>query len=105
MTNRCRQFVLTERPVGKVKESDLSYTEIDVPVPSANEVLIQNQYFSLDPSMKGHMEDRSDYRAPLQIGDVMAGRTVGTIIESNNKSFPVGGQVFGMLGMERLLNH
>ncbi len=99
MTETCRQFVLAARPAGKVKESDLAYREIDVPRPGLNEVLIQNQYFSLDPSMKGHMEDRSDYRAPLQVGDVMAGRTVGVVTESNNTNFPKGAQVFGMLGM------
>ena len=99
MNEKCRQFVLAARPNGKVKESDLQFREVEIPTAGDSEILVRNQYFSLDPSMKGHMEDQSDYRAPLQIGDVMAGRTVGEIVESNNPDYPVGGQVFGMLGM------
>ena len=95
-----RQFRLAARPVGKVKTSDLALSESDIPVPAENEVLVQNEYYSLDPSMKGHMEDRSDYRAPLGIGDVMAGRTVGTIVESNHPDYPAGSQVFGFFGMQ-----
>jgi NADPH-dependent curcumin reductase len=95
----CRQFTLAARPQGKVRVTDLALREIEIPSPEHGEILVRNEYFSLDPSMKGHMEDRSDYRAPLQIGDVMAGRTVGTIVESNNSDYPVGGQVFGFLGM------
>lgn len=94
----CRQFTLAARPTGKVQESDLAYREVDIPEPGTSEILVRNDYFSLDPSMKGHMEDRSDYRAPLQIGDVMAGRTVGKIVASKNPDYPVGGQVFGFLG-------
>lgn len=99
MNASCRQYILANRPVGKVKESDLSLIETVIPQAGPGEVLVKNQYFSLDPSMKGHMEDRSDYRAPLKIGDVMAGRTVGRVEQSNNPRYPVGAQVFGMLGM------
>lgn len=98
-TDICRQFTLAARPKGKVRESDLALREIAIPTIKTGEVLVRNEYFSLDPSMKGHMEDRSDYRAPLQIGDVMAGRTIGTIVESSHKDYPHGGQIFGFLGM------
>jgi NADPH-dependent curcumin reductase len=97
--NKCRQFTLASRPQGKVRITDLALREIEIPSPKKGEILVRNEYFSLDPSMKGHMEDRSDYRAPLQIGDVMAGRAVGTIVESNHPKYPTGGQVFGFLGM------
>ncbi|MFT7306723.1 MAG: NADPH-dependent curcumin reductase CurA [Candidatus Azotimanducaceae bacterium] len=95
----CRQFTLAARPKGKVREQDLALQEVETPSPIDGEFLVRNEYFSLDPSMKGHMEDRSDYRAPLQLGSVMAGRTVGTIVESNHPDYPTGGQVFGFLGM------
>lgn len=97
--NICRQFTLAARPHAKVRVNDLSLREIETPSPKKGEILVRNEYFSLDPSMKGHMEDRSDYRTPLEIGDVMAGRTVGTIVESHNPDYPTGGQVFGFLGM------
>lgn len=95
---KCRQFTLASRPAGKVRETDLAMREIDTPSPAEGEFLVQNEFFSLDPSMKGHMEDRSDYRAPLRLGDIMAGRTVGTIVASEHPDYPVGGQVFGFLG-------
>ena len=96
---RCRQFTLAARPQGKVRATDLSLREVDIPSPSEGEFMVKNEYFSLDSSMKGQMEDRNDYRAPLQIGEVMASRTVGTIVESHRPDFPAGGQVFGFLGM------
>jgi len=94
----CRQFTLAARPAGKVKESDLAIREVEIPEPEDGEILVHNEYFSLDPSMKGHMEDRSDYRAPLQIGDIMAGRALGTVIKSRHPDFYKGDQVFGFLG-------
>ncbi len=94
-----RQFVLASRPAGKIKESDLQLRTVDRPSAGPGEVLIHNEYFSLDPSMKGLMEGRTDYRAPAAIGDVMTCRTVGTVVESNNADYPAGAQVFGFLGM------
>ena len=93
-----RQFTLASRPVPEVTEDNFMLSEVPTPAPGPGEVLVRNEYFSLDPSMKGHMEDRRDYRVPLQIGEVMAGRTVGTVVASNHPAYPVGGQVFGMLG-------
>lgn len=94
-----RQFVLASRVVGKIKTTDLQMQTVDRPTPGPGEVLVRNEYFSLDPSMKGLMEGRTDYRAPLEIGAVMTCRTVGTVVESNNSSYPEGAQVFGFLGM------
>ncbi len=99
MTDACRQFVLASRTVGKVKESDLRLEVVDQPEPAAGEFLVRNEYYSLDPSMKGLMEGSTDYRAPLAIGSVMTCRTVGTIVESKHADYPVGAQVFGFLGM------
>jgi NADPH-dependent curcumin reductase CurA len=95
-----RQFLLSARPIGKIRTSDLELVESAIPSINAGEVLVRNEYFSLDPSMKGHMEDRSDYRAPLAIGDVMAGRTVGTIVASEHSDYREGNQVFGFFGMQ-----
>ena len=66
-----RQFLLAARPKGMVKESDLKYAEAPVPSAGNGEVLIRTRYLSLDPSMRGQMENRADYVAPLQIGDVI----------------------------------
>ncbi|MBM4205191.1 MAG: NADP-dependent oxidoreductase [Gammaproteobacteria bacterium] len=95
-----RQFRLAARPRGMVKETDLDYAEATVPVPGPGEVLVRTRYISLDPSMRGQMENRADYVAPLQIGDVMRAGAAGEVVESNNPKFPVGTLVTGSFGMQ-----
>ena len=73
-----------------VKESDFEYREVTVPTPGAGEALIKTGYISLDPSMRGQMENRADYVAPLQLGDVMRAGAVGEVVASNNPSYPEG---------------
>lgn len=95
-----RQFLLAARPKGMVRESDLKYSEAEVPVVRAGEVLIRTRYISLDPSMRGQMENRADYVAPLQIGDVMRAGGAGEVVESLNPQFAVGTLVTGSFGMQ-----
>ncbi|MBX3707831.1 MAG: NADP-dependent oxidoreductase [Pseudomonadales bacterium] len=100
MTEKNRQFLLAARPVGMVKETDFEYREVPVPEPAEGEVLIRTTYLSLDPSMRGQMENRADYVAPLQIGDVMRAGGVGRIVRSRNPAFPEDAQVSGTFGMQ-----
>ena len=95
-----RQFLLAARPVGMVKETDFEYQEQPIPEPGDGQVLIKTTYISLDPSMRGQMENRADYVAPLQLGDVMRAGGTGEIVASNNEKFPVGTQVQGTFGMQ-----
>ena len=95
-----RQFLLAARPVGMVKETDFQYREVPVPEPEEGQVLIRTEYLSLDPSMRGQMENRADYVAPLQIGDVMRAGGVGRIVRSRNPAFAEGAQVTGTFGMQ-----
>lgn len=95
-----RQFLLAARPAGMVKESDFEYRELPVPEPAAGEVLIHTSHISLDPSMRGQMENRADYVAPLHIGDVMRAGGVGRIVSSRHPEFPEGAQVTGSFGMQ-----
>ena len=66
-----RQFRIAARPVGMVKETDLEYGEEALPEIGPDQALIRTTHLSLDPSMRGQMENRADYVAPLAIGDVM----------------------------------
>ena len=100
MSNRNRQFLLAARPHGLVKESDFTFQEVDVPTPGPGEVLIKTLYISLDPSMRGQMENRADYVAPLEIGDVMRAGGVGEIVASNHPDYVVGTRVRGTFGMQ-----
>lgn len=95
-----RQFLLAARPQGMVKESDFEYREVEVPVPADGELLLRTRYISLDPSMRGQMENRADYVAPLGIGDVMRAGAVAEVVESRHPQFSVGTLVTGSLGMQ-----
>lgn len=95
-----RQFLLAARPVGMVKESDFTYREVPVPEPADGQVLVRVEYISLDPSMRGQMENRADYVAPLEIGDVMRAGAVGRVVASRRADLPEGALVSGSLGMQ-----
>ena len=95
-----RQFLIKSRPIGMVKETDFEYREIPVPQAGPGEVLVKTEHISIDPSMRGQMENRGDYVAPLAVGDVMRANGVGRIVESNHSEFKVGTLVLGAFGMQ-----
>ncbi len=95
-----RQFRIAARPVGMVKESDFRYTEEPIPDIGDGQARIRTTYLSLDPSMRGQMENRADYVAPLEIGDVMRAGGVGIVDASKHPDLPQGALVAGSLGMQ-----
>ncbi len=100
MTTTNHQFKLATRPVGAVKRSDFNYTEEALREPAAGEVLIKVLHISLDPAMRGWMDDRPSYMPPVAINEVMRALAVGRVIASNNPGFAVGDHVSGMLGVQ-----
>jgi NADPH-dependent curcumin reductase CurA len=98
MTNH--QFRLAARPVGLPKRSDWNYTEEPVRDPGPGEVLIKIQYISLDPAMRGWMNEGRSYIEPVKIGDVMRAGAVGRVLASQNPDFKPGDHVFGVLGVQ-----
>jgi len=95
-----RQFKLAKRPVGMVQRSDFDYTESPVPVPGDGEVLVKILYISLDPAMRGWMNEGKSYIPPVGIGEVMRAGTVGRVIASNDPGIAVGEHVLGTLGVQ-----
>jgi len=95
-----RQFLLAARPHGMVKESDFEYRESPVPDVGEGQILVRSTFISLDPSMRGQMENRADYVAPLQIGDVMRAGGTGEVVKSRHPDSQVGDQVQGTFGMQ-----
>lgn len=95
-----RRFLLAARPQGMVKESDFEYSEVPVPEPEDGQALIKTTLISLDPSMRGQMENRADYVAPLAIGDVMRAGGIGRVVASRHPDFPEGALVGGGFGMQ-----
>lgn len=95
-----RQFLIAARPKGMVKESDFEYHEAAVPEPGEGEVLVRTELIAVEPAMRGQMENRSDYAAPLEIGDVMRAGAGGHVVKSNNPDFKVGDLVTGQFGFQ-----
>jgi NADPH-dependent curcumin reductase CurA len=90
-----RQVRLVSRPVGLPKESDFEIVELPVPEPSEGEVLTRTLFLSLDPYMRGRMSDAKSYSAPVPIGGVMIGRTIGEVVASRDSRFAAGDIVVG----------
>jgi len=96
-----RQITLAARPTGFPKESDFRLVESAIPTPGPGEVLVRTLYLSIDPYMRGRMNEGKSYAARQEIGEVMIGGTVGEVVESRNAKFAKGDQVLGMLGWQQ----
>ncbi len=94
------QFRLAARPAGLPKASDWSYTEEPVREPNNGEFTVKILFISLDPAMRGWMNEGKSYIAPVVIGDVMRAGAVGRVIASRNPAFAVGDHVVGSFGVQ-----
>ena len=93
-----RQIVLAARPHGRPKPSDFRLEETAIPTPSAGQVLLRVQYLSLDPYMRGRMDDRKSYAKPVPLGGVMEGESVATVIASQHPGYSEGDIVLARTG-------
>ena len=93
-----RQIVLAARPNGRPKPSDFRLEETAIPTPSAGQVLLRVQYLSLDPYMRGRMDDRKSYAKPVPLGGVMEGESVATVIASQHPGYSEGDIVLARTG-------
>ena len=93
-----RQIVLAARPKGKPQLTDFRLEETAIPTPASEQVLLEVQYLSLDPYMRGRMDDRKSYAKPLQLGDVMVGETVAKVIASKHPRYSEGDIVLAQTG-------
>lgn len=95
-----RQIRLASRPSGWVQADNFAMTEESVPEPGDGEIVIKNLFMSVDPYMRGRMNDAKSYVPPFQIGEVLQAGVVGKVVASNNAEFAEGEYVNGMLGWE-----
>jgi hypothetical protein len=95
-----RQVLLASRPRGPVDESNFRIVEAPLPRPAEGEVLVRNQWLSLDPYMRGRMSEAKSYVAPVAIDAVMVGQTVGEVVESRDPRIAVGDVVLTQLGWQ-----
>ena len=94
------QVRLAARPSGLPKRSDWSFTEEAVAEPADGQVLVKVRYISLDPAMRGWMNEGKSYIRPVAIGEVMRAGAVGDVVASRNPAFKAGDHVVGSFGVQ-----
>ena len=96
------QCVLDNRPEAEAQTSNFKLVQTDTPALQDGQVLVRHHYLSLDPYMRGRMNDSKSYSEPQPLGTPMIGGTAGEVVESKNSKFAVGDKVVGMGGWQQL---
>jgi len=95
-----RQIVLDNRPAGEATVNNFRLVTSQTPAPQPGQVLVRHHYLSLDPYMRGRMNDSKSYAQPQPLGQVMLGGTVGEVLESRHPQFKPGDMVLGAGGWQ-----
>ncbi|WP_321836764.1 NADP-dependent oxidoreductase [Pseudomonas kulmbachensis] len=95
-----RQFLLAKRPVGAATRDAFTFQQVPVVQPEDGQILVKNEYLSLDPAMRGWMNEGKSYIPPVALGEVMRALGVGKVIASAHPGFAVGDYVNGALGVQ-----
>lgn len=99
-----KQIIFKKRPVGNVEAATFELQNNPIPELKEGEVLIQNHYISLDPAMRGWMNDTKSYIPPVAINDVMRSGSIGKVVKANNHpTFKVGDCVTGWGGVQQYI--
>jgi NADPH-dependent curcumin reductase CurA len=96
-----KQILLDNRPQGEATASNFKLVTSDTPALADGQVLVRHHYLSLDPYMRGRMNDAKSYAAPQPLGKVMQGGTVGEVVESKSPDYKPGDKVVGMGGWQQ----
>ena len=100
MSEKTRQILLVARPSGQAKLTDFTLREVSLPSPGDGELLLKGRFLSLDPYMRGRMDDRESYAEPAQVGDVMPGESVCVVETSRHPDYKPGDVVLGQTGWQ-----
>ena len=95
-----RRVVLASRPQGAPGAENFRIEDVALPALNDGEILLQTLFLSLDPYMRGRMDDGHSYAAPVAVDDVMEGGTVAKVVESRNKDFAAGDVVLSYSGWQ-----
>jgi NADPH-dependent curcumin reductase CurA len=95
-----RQILFVKRPSGVPDENCFQLIAAPVPKPDHGQILLRTRFLSVDPYMRGRMNDRRSYVAPFQLNEVMNGGIVGEVVESKSERFAPGDVVVGNLGWQ-----
>ncbi|MEE2977591.1 MAG: NADP-dependent oxidoreductase [Pseudomonadota bacterium] len=102
MSKTYQRIVLASRPQGAVTPENFRLETVELPELQDGQVLVRNHFLSLDPYMRGRMNDSKSYAQPQPLDEVMIGGTVGVVEASKNPSFAVGDAVVGMFGWQEV---
>ena len=95
-----KRVLFAKRPLGEPNDDCFRMDEVATPDLDSNEILIKTCWLSLDPYMRGRMNDMKSYTEPMQIGDVMTGESTGIVEESNSDKWQVGDRVAAHMGWQ-----
>ena len=94
------KYLLKSRPHGMPTNDCWEYVSESIDTLGSNELIIRNEFLSIDPYMRGRMNEGKSYAPPVQIGEIMTGETVGVVVESNSKKFNVGDKLCVHMGWQ-----
>lgn len=95
-----RLFTLARRPQGTPVDADFALVEAPIPEAPAGGFIVRNHYASLDPAIRGWLDDAPSYMPPVELGAAVRATTVGRVHASDNPDFPVGQWVVGLNAIE-----
>lgn len=98
MATHSREIRLARRPKGEPGADCFAFATVDLPEPGAGEVLVENLCMSVDPYMRGRMNEGKSYVPQFEIGKPLEGTAVGRVVESRDEKVPVGTSVLSMFG-------
>ncbi|MTB52262.1 NADP-dependent oxidoreductase [Lewinella sp. W8] len=97
-----KKLLLAKRPVGMPDPDTWNLVSEEIPTPGPGEIVIQNHYVSLDPAMRGWMNDSRSYIPPVQLGEVMRAGTIGVVVAANeHPKYKVGDVLTGWGGVQQ----
>ncbi len=99
-----REVRLKSRPVGTPTAANFEIASVDLPDPGPGEVQVRNTWMTVDPYMRGRMNDGPSYATPFQVGEAMQGGAVGEVVASNDPSFSKGEAVQSFFGWREAFN-
>src|ERR1700749_1674785 len=99
-----REIRLKSRPVGMPTKDNFELASVEVGAPAAGEVQVKNLWMSVDPYMRGRMNDGPSYIGAFQIGEALQGGAIGEVTASNDPSLKVGDVVQTMFGWREVFN-
>lgn len=93
-----REWQLAARPMGEPTPADFAYTTVTVPDPGPGQIVVRNTWLSVDPYMRGRMNEGPSYIPQFELGETMTGSAVGVVVASETEAIPVGTPVSHFAG-------